>query len=355
MKKFLSILLSISMVLGLLTSTAYANNASTKHSATKFESIGHGEFRIAPSNSIASDEVEDVEIGKVIIAYPTNDEEIFKISKDKYLLENTSNSYLLTDKINIDTENFDKNQRIFSKYSISSELITNMQEVVDSQKKLGNTEFSIELYAPSILNDKDMPSMDSISERVAEAPKYTNYKYKDKTGYTWNMRDCTIAYRHLHAGPVKKEGTSALSLSKAFANVVVSGAGIASTTISVFGVGKSLYDLYKAAKGPVISGSGGDLSTAVLIYDRLQKETSMMAQATGKYMPGKNSHKVWFNRLDTYQLYGSNGQSFSGKNSINKTYYSKHWNDSEAALSRIDFEDYLRVKLYDVTIVLKGT
>ena len=56
------------MVLGLLTSTAYANNASTKHSATKFESIGHGEFRIAPSNSIASDEVEDVEIGKVIIA-----------------------------------------------------------------------------------------------------------------------------------------------------------------------------------------------------------------------------------------------------------------------------------------------
>ena len=67
MKKFLSILLSISMVLGLLTSTAYANNASTKHSATKFESIGHGEFRIAPSNSIASDEVEDVEIGKVII------------------------------------------------------------------------------------------------------------------------------------------------------------------------------------------------------------------------------------------------------------------------------------------------
>ena len=75
MKKFLSILLSISMVLGLLTSTAYANNVSTKHSATKFESIGHGEFRIAPSNSIASDEVEDVEIGKVIIAYPTNDEE----------------------------------------------------------------------------------------------------------------------------------------------------------------------------------------------------------------------------------------------------------------------------------------
>lgn len=52
MKKFLSILLSISMVLGLLTSTAYANNVSTKHSATKFESIGHGEFRIAPSNSI---------------------------------------------------------------------------------------------------------------------------------------------------------------------------------------------------------------------------------------------------------------------------------------------------------------
>lgn len=171
------------------------------------------------------------------------------------------------------------------------------------------------------------------------------------------MKDANIKYVNLTSSMVEFEGTNAKAQAEGFVNVVVSAVGTVSKTISVFGVGKSLYDLYKAAVGPVDYGRGGDRTNSLLVYDRIVKRTSVYQTGVDEYIEGCVSQKVWLNRLDTYQFYGATGVAKLLQPSINKEHFSENFNNPSMAIlmaGPIYFDEPIRAKLYNTTVVLVG-
>lgn len=110
--------------------------------------------------------------------------------------------------------------------------------------------------------------------------------------------------------------------------VQISVVGIGSKTISVFGLGKSLYDLYVAARGPVLSSRSTDQSSSVALYDRKEKLSQYYATALAKYVDGKTSHKIWMNKLETRQLYNGDPTFHDETKPLNTVEYSQYWDNN---------------------------
>ena len=117
------------------------------------ESVGHGEFIIIDSDNITMRRMANVSTnvkqGEYISVVPTSDSEIFQTADGKYLVRATENSYLLSDKIAVNTNNIENYKPVFEKFNISQKSILEMEEVIASQVAMGNDEISIDIYVPS--------------------------------------------------------------------------------------------------------------------------------------------------------------------------------------------------------------
>lgn len=104
----------------------------------------------------------------------------------------------MSDKINIDTQNFNNNINIFEQYNISDYLKEDIQQVIEEQKEFGNDFFTIELYAPSLDTPKE-----NISTMTIEplGTQYYTYYYRGKNN---NMKDYSVKYSNLSTDMIKK-------------------------------------------------------------------------------------------------------------------------------------------------------
>lgn len=350
-EKIISTLLIAAILLGSMPSVC-AYNQEDKRSTEdtiKLEYVGHGEFKLnnlTKETAVDINNIDSVKCGSVITAQSTNNSSIYQFSDEKYLMKVDNDTYLLADKKDININDFEQNRRIFNQYDINERSIESMEQVIASQIELGNDEFSIEIYVPSAVN----------SEPATRGTTTTSYySYVDEHGDTWSLRDISIKYSNLSTPMVDKNGTSALSQSQAFANVVISATGTVSNVVSAFGVGASLYDLYVAIRGPVAYSSGSDRTYSLAVFDRIEKQSQFYSEGAGQYVDGKISHKVWVNRLDTYQYYGATGYSELIKPSVNREHYSQYWDNNAMTILPSGWEDYITIQLYDTTIVLNGT
>jgi ACT domain-containing protein len=127
-------------------------------------------------------------------------------------------------------------------------------------------------------------------------------------------------------------------------------------TVSAFGIGQSLYSLYRSIVGPVSYGSGGDRTYSLIVFDRIVKTTSVYISATNEYREGCISQKVWLNRLDTYQFYAATGVAKLLQPSLNVAHCSENYDNPIMAITSISrYVDLpIKAKLYNETVVLVG-
>lgn len=352
MKRLIAICLSVAMLCTLIPSAAAAN--TLKPNRIVMESVGHGEFVVSNGLTAMMGDVVDVastaEEGELVFAESTEDAEIFKTSDEKYLVQVSGQSYLLTDKVNVDIDHLDTYNQLFEQFNVPEETIREMEDVITYQEALGNEEFEIDMYVPSVLNIGD----GEVSP-LAKTVSNTYYNYTDSAGNVWKMRDINTKYSNVATGMIGKSGTNAKAEADAFLNLAISVVGLVNPPVSLFGAGKSLYDYYAAKHGSVVDSSSGDYTSSCAIYDRIEKVSQIYTQASLQYVSAKTSHKVWINRVDTYQFYSSTGVSDASSFSINRVYYTQYWDNDEKTLQKIGFEDYIKLKLYSTYVKLNGT
>lgn len=355
MKKLLMFILVVSIVSSMIVPAfAYGQDEVDVDlkdlDIVRMESMGHGEFKVSNNQTSLptqkSMSAVSTETGDFVFAEKVDSDEELKISSNKYLIKVDSDTYLLTNKINIDTNNFEKCESMLQEYNVEEQHIKNIQQVIEFQKELKNNDFCVEIYVPDTY-DNDANTLSAETETAY-------YTYTDKWGQRWSMRDIVVKYSNVWTTAVTKEGTTAKAKSDAFINVVISGVGLVSPPIAVFGVGKSLYDLYVAARGPVVSCRSTDQSISAALFDRKEKLSQYYAPALAKYVDGKTSHKVWMNKLETRQLYNGNKNPFDRTLTINKVEYSQYWDNNAMTIQPYGWEDYLKFKMYDTNVKLDG-
>lgn len=351
-KKMMSLALALVMCMTLCVPALAHDNTETSKSdnSVTLKSVGHGEFTLdsyTGKGLVAGQQAAHAEYDDTVIAQPTNDSDILKVSDTKYLVQATDTSYILTDKISISINNFEDTLDMLYEHGVSERSIQSMRQTIVDQQGLGNNDLAIDVYVPS-----EMSSGDATSRSTTSTSYYT---YKDSTGYTWKLKDINIQYTNLSSPMVEENGTGVLNKAKGFVNLVITAVGTISKTVSAFGTGQSLYDAYVAIRGPVVSTSGSDRTYSLVVFDRTEKESQVFAEVPNSYIAGKVSHKALVRRMDTYQYYAATGYSELIKPSINKEHYTRYWNNNEMTVSRTGWEDYISIKLYDTKVLLNGT
>lgn len=264
----------------------------------------------------------------------------------------------MSDKINIDTQNFNNNINIFEQYNISDYLKEDMQQVIEEQKEFGNDFFTIELYAPSL----DI-SEENISTMTIEplGTQYYTYYYRGKNN---NMKDYSVKYSNLNTGMIKKSGISTLSTAKSFVSLIISSSGGIHEVVNAFGtyagIAMSAYDLYKSIRGEVINGTGDDYISTNLIYSRIVKETYAQDPVYRDYPnAGCVSHKVWLDHNETYHYYRTVGSGELTNTPLKKEIYTEHFKNPapiaiDNGISTTHYDLPLTTSLYGKTIRLTG-
>ncbi len=320
---WIGLLLVFSLALG-ISAPAFASNVdlSTTEAQQAFLDNGHGEYILLSALSSSRN------LSEVVYAEVKDSGDIYQLSDSKYLSRAYDNVYLLSDKIEVDTEDFANNAVVFDQYNISDNLRTEMQSVISAQKELGNEDLVVNVYAPSI----------NEIQPLADEPLGTTYYTYTMDGVTYDMKDYSVKYSNLSSGMIKKKDENALPAAKSFFNFVVTCAGTVSKRITAFGVGLSAYDFYKSVVGEVVTGQSGDLIYTNLIWDKVIKETYCADPVYGDYPnPGCISYKVWLNRHDTYQFYSETGKGELTQPFLSEVKYSPNFEDPcpEAILSGI--------------------
>lgn len=326
---------SILLVLALLISfplTALAATPSKTSNSVFFLDAGDGRYL-----NIGSTDTATTRSSQLIEAFPTETDGIYLISDSLYLVETTQRFFTLSEKVNLNSRNNSSNQVIYNSYGISERLQKDIAENIARERDNGNLEFSINLYVPA-----------NNSARSSQETTYTT-----ENGYT--CKDYIVTYNNCRTDPVDKNGATAKTHADSFFNFVISAVGCVSTTVALFGAGKSAFDLFVDLHGSVSSGTQSDLTYSLLVYDKKTKDTYYLNPYVNEWEEGCFSQYVSMKRNDTYQYYASNGESELIKTTLTKTYWTEHYYDPEFAVysAPICFIDgYIFVDLYGETIRL---
>ena len=133
MKKIASCILACSVI---FTCSVPAFAVKNLENTPAFAYNGHGEYSLSRGAiSNVSSNIECVSVGESIIAQPTEDEEIYEINEQKYLVLAYDNKYLLCDKVDVDIQNFNKNSEVFKQNNISQYMREDIEKVISKQRR----------------------------------------------------------------------------------------------------------------------------------------------------------------------------------------------------------------------------
>lgn len=338
MKKMVSLLLCLSMVMALSVPAFAASEPVPHDEVIRLQEIGHGEY------ALAENLFDDPEApGDYITATATKDSEIYHYKDNQYFVQNGSGNYMLNDRIDVNIEDFDANQAAFEKYHITDADQKEMKAVIDEQKVIGNDELKIEIYAP----------------RAAGETTTNHYTYT-YNGTQYRLQDTVVAYRDIHVGPLEKRGSNVLGLAKEFGDITIDISGVTNVVISLFGYAQTAYDVYVATYGEVVTGSSDDKMWVTLKYDRLHKTTSVYSNTLNTYRAGCVSHKVWIEWANLYEYYRSVGEEFQKPYTVNRQLFSPNFERPE--IKAIQFagdytfiDGYMETKLLGHRLIFSGT
>lgn len=316
--KLFAAIISFSMMLTSFIPASADDVMFMETSKQAFINNGHGEYILVSVSTNSIDSNNDIEI---VYANTIEQGYCYIMADGKYLINAYNDIYQLSDRIEVDVENFSSNSEELNRYNVSEDLRFEIQSIINEQKSIGNDELEIEIFAPSINQTSSLAGEDT-----------TQYYTYTLDGVTYDMKDYSVKFSNLHTGFISKTDQEALSTAKAFVNFVVSCAGTQSKIVSAFstvaGISQSAYDVYKSIHGEVRGAQYGDMIETNLIWDKLIKETYCADPIYGDFPnAGCITYKVWLNRHDTYQFYQDTGEGFLVQPSLNKIMYSPLFNN----------------------------
>lgn len=340
MKRQLGLIMAVVMGMTTIPTVAFAEESDGRFAKQQDIVLVHEENGVyRPINSQLnmrfSNSNDDEDIIRVSA---TEDEEIFHVQGDQYVTLVDKDVYLLVDRIDLDSTNYENNELILDEYEISDKLRENINKAINEQNEIGNKEFEISIFAPS-----------EITTRGSSTSK-TYYYYKDKY-----FRDTIVKYSNSSTPMIEKTGSKTKDAASGFSSFILSTASMVSKTVSAFSYGMSALDLFESIFGKVTYGSNTDRMYTLVLYDKLEKQTDMQFgnewQSTGCI-----SYKITLKRNDTYQLYESSGESYLCKQTLSTDYVSENYNNAaRTVLENFPtpvFDNAIKLKVYSTNIIL---
>lgn len=346
MKKIIALLLVFVMSF-MSFPFAYATDTDTSHEMIRLVSQGHGEFKVINDGSSAQTfNSKDAGKGDIILASTTDDEEILATSDGNYLIHVYDDSYLETSKIDISDSNLTSKEPLLRYCGIEEDSISSIEDIIATQKSIGNDDFHIEIYVPLSLDESEISLH---SSTLAPTIEYKNFPYTTPGGITYQMTDCFYKYVNISAPePAVYTGANTKSFMETVVDGVAIVAGLAEWKIGIVGSYKSAYDVYCKYKGYTTStGYVGDYVNASIVYDLLVRKTSFLNRYSNEYVVGKISYKAWLNKCDYTYYFQSKGIRETVTASINSIIKTKYFDDNETATQPYGKEAGPKFKVFD--------
>lgn len=333
MKRFicfvLSTVLTMMMCVPIHALSIETNDDIITNMTSTFVYVGHGEFRKSETLLINTcTDLNSVTVGRAISASATLDTDYYKINDNQYLVKVSDDVYFLSDRISIDMTNVDDYYGVFEAYGVSEYLRSDIERVIAQQTMLGNTDFSIELFAPSLY------SFDNDVSLMADEPLGTRYYIYNYNGTNFNMKDYSVKYSNLHTDELSYSGVNTLNVAKGFTGFTAGVVSLSSIKyVSLFGtlsgLALSAYDIYQNISGSEVTMStADDILHTVVHYARVVKETYCQDPIALDFPnAGCVSQKVWIGDCYTYQYYDDTGIPVSSKTTPSHELYSEHFQD----------------------------
>ena len=354
MKKLVCIISTVGLIFGSIVPIAAYNEIKNEEVivAEYARYKGHGEYEVC-GNSMLNLESESMESGDRVGIIPTEDEEIYYISDNTYLVNAYNNTYLLSEKVQLDSQNYENNIVLFETHNVPENIKSDIAKVIATQKELGNKDFCIELFVPAkVISDVQVMANEPLGE------VYYNYFYRN---HVYEMKDYSVKYKNLSSGMIEKKGLDVWDYAKLFGDFIFSIPGVADEVIiPAFGVFESAYELYASIRGPVTRASSGDRIYTDLIFDHIVKYTYAPDPVYGDYPnAGCVSHKVWLNRHDTYQFYSETGESCYEEISLNQELFTPNFeNPAPTAIlngiSSSHVDSPITTEIFETHVILTG-
>ena len=235
-----------------------------------FYYVGHGEFTYSGSsnNSRGTETctLNNMCVGCAVTA-TKEDDTVFHVTGNSYLVQANGSSYTLADKLIIDHTNPEKSFKEYEGYRIPEDVINSVLAELAFYDGDFCDGFEIAIYFPStIYSAADRDSV--ICEIVLpEDPGTSTFVYN---GYT--MKN-VITSTNASVPSYHRAGSNVLGLMQSVFNGVLSVAGKASLTVSLYGALTSAYDAYVALAGPVSYATTDDWADVYFTLKKYCKET----------------------------------------------------------------------------------
>lgn len=250
-------------------------------------------------------------------ATQTKWQELYKIDgSNQYVNLSDPNDPWLVDRLTINTESFSQNQPMFEEYNISENMINDIKETIEQQKE--NADLEVYIYAPA--------SMDTPNASVSS------------TGPIYDTKEEIIEYRNMNTGYRDiARGSITVDICNTIFDILVGWAGALSKAISLLANGKAIISVFE---GESITGTNEDFAQFKLLYDKLEKYTSVYAGLG--WVVGCKSYKVWMDEGETYQYYADIKEESHTFKNFNDVTYSESYNNSEQ-VALVNFSNGMHV------------
>ena len=302
-KRVLSLILTLMTIICCVPAHASAHEAADDNEKTTvaFQSCGNGLYQITSPNS-----VNVRTSGSLIQATSTENEDVFYVSSNNYLVLSHDDNFVLTEKVAVDVNNFTPQNY----QDIPIEVLNSLQQDIERQISMGNRDFTAAIYSP-VAEVTYIPNL-SQSSRDSWGNEYPCGPY--------TLKDYFVELGNANTGMVSKRGTEASSWAASLFNLIISGGGVASKTVSIFGVGISALDFFESVFDQVQQTNTSDYISEDTVYNKLGKSTYVLDDDMWLFSLG--TQKITITEVNVYQFYADDGHtSYESipKNSVHKT------------------------------------
>lgn len=240
--------------------------------------------------------------------------DIIQTIEGNYYTRIDDGRYIPTRLVHVDIDCLNESRVMLLESGIPEYSVRKLEDIVAEQVAFGNSNLEINYYItetyPVLLKNSANIAKNTSSGNVVET-------------YTVEIRNYEGPFRDIKTGVQTKDIASSIY------NFVISSVGVASTSVSLFGVGLSALSAYETAVNRTVSvGKPADYLQVAFKLDYLEK-TSQLVTSSGLRMTGCVSQKIWIDNASYRQVYASISSTKQERTvSVNQTYTTKHWNNS---------------------------
>lgn len=344
MKKYLSIFLSLAVMVNILSIPAGALSSTSPMEMATFDSENiasqvvlrknpNGTYTLVNDSALSAFTVvsNSSNTDDLVYASTERDTDILRLHNGQYLTTAYNNTYVPAERIDINTSDFGANYSIFEKYDIPEESIMSLKDAIDSQREIGNSDFEFSYYISE-------PFVVPTSTSSVQPTASNSNVIVTQTGEARN-------YMSPHVSISK--GVSTKNVAASIKSLTVSAIGAASTSFSILSSGISVLKAYESYINRTVTVPlSSDWQEIQFKYDWLEKTARV--HTTAGNLIGCVAQKIWINTVYYEQFYANYKNAVLAKSpSSNGVYKTSHYVNKVAKTK--SWDNIEKVALYNWT------